>query len=267
MVGSPAANPATKHKSISVLLPHTISLEQSGDQEMVGAIFRIIRSSNSWRFKWHRIKPYMKTLLSRPTLPAPNQATILLSLYAPYDFWDENTIGSWVRAVSATPRSEDCFSVVETLLWLASRVHLRPHIPNEVWTWLKTEPPLPPVCVARSNGTAGNLVRYFRRLRDPDILKSYFILVWSEHDPLHDSGFAEVPTSIAWGLGGVWTQQHRVCLIQRLNHILGELDRGLEHFKLYEESITEDEIQGRKDQYGTLREILLEVHQTAMKPL
>lgn len=234
---------------------------------MVNALFSIARTSNSWRFKWSHIEPYMNTLLSEPTHPS-NQATTLLSLYAPCDFWDENTIHSWVAAVSATPYSEeDCSSVVETLSWLASRDHLRPHIPNDVWTWLKTEPPLPPACVARSKGTRGNVVRHVRELGDPDILKSYFVLVWSEWGYSFNSGFDEAKVSIVEDLGGVEMQHYREDLIQRLDHILGELDRGLEHLKQHEEWITEGTIQRRKEQYGALREMLLEADRTVVKHL
>lgn len=267
MVESPTIHPTSKHEPISALLPYAISLEQSGDQRMVDAIFRIARTSNSWRFEWDHIQPYINTLLSKPT-PPPNRGTTLLSLYAPCDSWDENTIHSWVAAVLTTPYSEeDCYSILETLLWLASRDHLRPHIPNNVWTLLKKEPPLPPMCAVRSNGTSGDLVRHVRALGDPEILKSHFLLVWSEWGPLPDSGLAEMQVSIAENLGGVGLQSHREGLIQRLDHILGELDRGLEHFQQHKHSITEDEIQTSKWQYRTLREMLVEVDRMTMEPL
>ena len=149
-------------------------------------------------------------------------------------------------------------SVVNTLLQLATSGAKQLYIPIEIWAWLKKQPSLPPVCEGRDWGTGQNLVRFVRGIGDLNILKSYFLLVWSEWNSLFDSGFVEMQVSIVEDLGGIGMQRHRQDLIERLDHILGELDRGLEHFKQHQWWAEENDVQRRKARYRTLREALLE---------
>lgn len=52
--------------------------------------------------------------------------------------------------------------------------------------------------------------------------------------------------------------------MQRLDHVLGELGRGLEYFTRYTTRYSdEDEIQASKDRYGKLKDVLLEVEREA----
>ena len=206
---------------------------------MANAIFDLSASSNPWRFMRSYIEPYAATLLKKTTLSSLHRATILLSPYVPPRQWDESMIASWAAAVSAVPYSEMVGrSMVNTVFRLASMETLQPYIPIGVWAWLKLQLSLPPVCVGRDSGNGQALVCLIRGLGDPDILKSYLFLVWSEWNAPDDSSSAEMQASIAEDLGGVGMQHHRADLIERLDHILGELDRGLEHLEQFKPGLT-----------------------------
>ena len=149
--------------------------------------------------------------------------------------------------------------VVDILLQLSSLDHLRPHIPIEIWAWLKQRPSLPPVCEGRNKGTQPDIVRHVRELRDPELLASYFFLVWSEWNDIRD-GVDEMKIAIERDLRGTEKQHHREELIQRLDHILQELDLQLERLGLYLMLQGRPRlINRRKEQYRMLREVLVEV--------
>ena len=268
MVGSPTASPTPKNKAIGALLPHAISLDQFGDQEMADAIIRFSRNTSRWRFTWRYVEPYTATLLDESTPPSLNRAITFFSPSVPWHHWNENTIARWAAAALAVPYSEEVgWSVVDILLQLASSDSRRRYIPTEVWTWLKKQSSLPPVCEGRDRGGVGDLVRHVRGLGDLDLLKSYLLLVWSEWNTPRGSGFVEMQASIAEDLGGIGTQRHREDLIKRLGHILAEIDRGLEHLKQYKPWIGEHCVIMRRGRYETLRETLLDVDRKAMETL
>jgi hypothetical protein len=222
---------------------------------MIDAILRIARVSNTYFLRSSRIWGQ----------------TPVITLISPYTYsypWDQNTISEWAVVVSAVPYSEEVgVSVVDMLLRLARRDTIRKYIPIDVWAWLKKRLSLPPECQGRDRGTGGGIVRHIRRLRDLDILKSYFLLVWSEWNFLEDSGFDEMQASIVEDLGGIGMQHHRTDLIKRLDQVLGELDRGWEYLNQAQWWITEDDVHKREEQYRRLREVLLEVDRGAMRIL
>ena len=268
MVESPGAIPSPKPKAISALLPYAISLDQSGDQEMNDATFHLAKISTPWRFRQHYIERYTIALLSEPAPPSLNRTTVHLSTYVPFGSWDEGMVSRWTAAVSAVPYSERVgWSVISTLLKLASSEVLRPCIPIDVWALLKKQPSLPPVCPGRDLGNVRAVIDHVRGLGDFDILKSYFLLVLSEWNALNHSNLAGMRLSITEDFGGIGMQHHRADLIKRLDHVLAELDRGLEHFRQYRPEFGEDDVQGRKERYGRLREGLLEVERKAMRTL
>lgn len=257
-----------KHKAISALLPYAIYLEQRGDPRIVDEILRVARTPSPEDSMWLWIEHYMVTLLSKSTLPSLNRAKILLSPYVPWGDWDKNMVVGWAAAALAVPYSEDYGQIIAgTLLLLASTVTLRPHIPDEIWSLLKKQPSLPPLSQGRDWATDSALVRHVRELGDLDVLKSYFLLVWSEWDALYPCGFVEIQASIVKDLGGIGMEHHRRDLTNRLDHILGEVDRGLEHFRQYKPWTGEGHIQTRKGQYRRLREVLLQEDQKAKKVL
>ena len=67
--------------------------------------------------------------------------------------------------------------------------------------------------------------------------------------------------------GRIGMGHHRVDLLQRLNHILRQLDLGLSYLQQYKPSLNEGTIQQMKEQYGKLNEVLLEVDGTATDKL
>ena len=128
----------------------------------------------------------------------------------------------WATAAPAVPHSKEVDQiVVEMLLKLGNFGRLRSYIPTEMWAGLKEQSSLPPLSEARHEGTRRNLVRHVQGLGDPDILKSYFLLVWSEWDVLYDSGFAEMQASIVEDLGGIGMQHYPGDLIRHLDYVLG----------------------------------------------
>ena len=157
------------------------------------------------------------------------------------------------------------------MLQIASIDDLRPHIPIDLWAWLKKEPSLPPICLGRSRGAERNVIRHVRGLGDPDLLKSYFLLVWSEWDTLSESGLEEMKDSIAEDLGGIFMQHHRWDLTRRLYFVFGALIRRGRLVGSYpmqgNKWVYPREIETRLSQNHALREILGELDQKARKDL
>jgi hypothetical protein len=69
--------------------------------------------------------------------------------------------------------------------------------------------------------------------------------------------FYDMEISIQEDFGGIGMGHHRADLLQRLDHVLRQLDRGLEYLKQHNPAFNEDYLQRMKDRYQYLREILL----------
>jgi hypothetical protein len=254
LVAAPPAYQTYELDAINALSPHAISLARSGDQAMIDAILRIARTSNTYVYR------------SGSTIWEPISTTTLISPYVRSYPWDQNTISEWAAAVSAVPYSEEVgMAVVDMLLRLALRNTIRRYIPIDVWAWLKKRLSLPPECQGRDEGTKGSVVYHIRQLGDFDILKSYFLLVWSEWNRLE--GFNEMRAILEQDVYGIGMHLYREELIKRLDHILGELDRGLEYIGQHQPMGWEPDIEWRKEQYRSLREALLEVERTMVDDL
>jgi len=257
-----------KRKAISGLFPYVLWQEQVGQQKMLDALSRAAMTSDSVRSIWLRVGPYLCTLCNNPNPPSLDQAIVLGSPHVSWRIgpYNENMVTRWAAAASAVPYSEeDGQSVVDTLLQIASVDSLRPHIPVDIWAWLKKRPTFPPVCHGRSEGTKGDVVRHVRALGDIEVLKSYFLLVWSEWDFVWVDGFGEMCTSIRKDFGGIRMEGHRADLIERLDHVLGQLNWGF--LKEHRPNLRERNIQRAKEQYGELKKVLLEVDREAMDVL
>ena len=220
---------------------------------------------------WPYIGTHITALFDESSPPSLNQA---ITLAAPCVPWSrdglntKNAVIRWATAASAVPYSEEvCQNVIKTLLKVSYYGLLRPHIPINTWAWLKRRPALPPVCWVRSNGSTGPIVHHVRGLGDIEILKSYFLLVWSEWDGLWADGFVEMEISIREDFGGIGMWCHRDDLIKHLDHVQGELDQGLEYLEQDNPWIDEGDIQQRKHQYSHLKNTLLEVDKRAMETL
>lgn len=239
---------------------------------MLDAIFGTIRASSSVRFLWKSVIPYIASVLDEPSHPSVNRAITLTSPHVPQEVWldNENRAARWLSAVSTVQYTEEIGqSVVDALLQIAHIDHLRPRIPIDVWAWLKKKPSLAPVCEGRFWGSGRGIACHVRALGDISILKSYFLIVWSEWGLVPDASLNAMGTSIREDFGGVWMMRHREDLIKRLDYVLGQLDLGLEleYFERIEPRFAESYIQEGKEQYGELKKILLQVDERAMKTL
>ena len=229
---------------------------------MLDMILHAARVSMWSGFMWRHTEPLVVTLLDEGN-PIPLKRAMILAL--PHVPWWQFTNGVhliqlWVTAVPAIPYAEDIGqSVVDTLLQIAFSDTLSPHVPADMWSWLNKRPSLHPVCWGRYQGTSRSVVRRIRRLGDIEILKSYFLLVWSEWDDLRSGGFSEMYTSIWEYFSGAWMGDHRQDLLRHLDRVLGQLDLGLEHLRQHKLSLDEDIIQQMKSEYGELKKILLKV--------
>jgi len=207
---------------------------------------------------WRHVEQYAGRLIHE----ASPRAIALVLPHTPR-YWQigtEESIQQWAAAASALTDSEEVAQdVVDTLLQIASHRELLSHIPTDTWSWLTKRPSLPPVCRGRSVGTRDHVVKAVRALDDIEVLKSYFILTWSEWDTLSDDGFDGICASIREDFGGIEKGHHREDLIQRLDHILGQLDRGLEYLKQHRSDFSRRDLQVMTQQYGKLREVLQEV--------
>ena len=262
----------SKCKAISTLFPYAIRLEKGGQQQMVDAILRAARVSESISegFKWRHIGTYITAVFGESSPPSLDRAITFSSPYVPWyeGSNSQHAVARWAAAALAVPYSEEVVqNVVNTLLRISDIGTLHSHIPIGIWEWLKKRPSLPPVCRGRSSGSWPSTVLYIRGLGDIEILKSYLLLIWSEWDCLNPAGLLEMQIAIREDFGGVTMWYHRDDLLERLDHVLGELDRGLAYFAQHKPQIDKDEIQKRKEQYGELKNVLLEVEKEMMKPL
>ena len=270
------ANPElvrSKGKAISTVLPYSVFLEQGGRPEMLDAVLDAFRASNSFRPIWGHAQPYLRSLLSRPNHPSLHQVITLIS---PYIDWasklcDESMVSRWVRSVAATSAAAYTEavgqSVVDTLLQIADVDHLRPQIPVDIWTWLKKLLSLPPVRRGRLHDTGFNIVHQIRGLGDIEILKSYFLFVWSEWNSLDYSGFDEMEIAISEDFGGIKMWCHREDLIERLDYVLGQLEQGWKFLQLRNSEANVWQVGRAKVQYTELKETLLWVDRNAMEAL
>ena len=257
-----------KRKAISALFLYAIYLAQDGQQGMADAFLRVSRASNSnhREFMWRHVGPYIVPLVGKPTTPSLDSIIILASHHVPWNNKrvNKDTVARWAAATSAIPYTEEVGqSVVDALLQIASVASLRPHIPIGIWAWLKRRPSPPPKCLGRWQGIQGNVICHVRALGDIEILKSYFLFVWSEWDPVKYSwrcgSLQKMLASIQEDFGGIGMGHHRKELINRLDHILGQLDLGLEHLRLRKPSLDDDDVQMAKEQYGGLKKLLLDI--------
>ena len=244
----------SKRKAITVLLPYAVLRERDGEPEMFDSILHAARGSRMSGFAWRYITRFVSTVFSQ----ASPRAIVLASPYIPWGRLTErgDLIQWWAATASAIPYTEEVAqSVVSTLLQVAHWDNLAQFIPVDLWVWLTKRPSLPPICEGRRTGTYGFVIKMIRALEDIEVLKSYLLLVWSEWDT--PNGFDEMCTLIREDFGGIGTGHHRADLIQRLDHVLGQLDRGLEYLNQQNHYLHEPDIQTMKALYGNLKGILL----------
>ena len=252
----------SKCRAISALLPYAVWQERDGQHETLDTIIRAARASRMRDFMWDDDNYFFSTLLSE----ASPRAVALVSPYINWRFLRDrgDLVQWWAATASAVPYTEEVAQgVVDMLLQIASEDRLVRYIPADVWSWLTKRPSLPPICRGRSWGTGALVVKVVRGLKDIEILTSYLLLVWSEWDT--PDGFDEMCTSIREDFCGIGMGHHRADLIRRLDHVLGQLDRGLEYLAQHDPELNEGDSRRRKDRYQKLGETLLEINNRTLQ--
>lgn len=205
---------------------------------------------------WHRVVLYISRLFNKQSPTSLNRVITLISPYVPWDgaLNDTTAVARWAAAAMAIPYTEEVGqSVIDTLFQIAFVDILRPHIPLDIWRWLKKQPPLPAIYHGKSKGGYENTVRYVCRLRDINILKPYFLLLWEDNYTPSFGDKDEMERSIRENFSGTEGKQHREDLIKHLDHVLGRLDQRLKSLP-YNTSLKEC-----KKRYTKLKGALLEV--------
>ena len=256
-------NIQSKRKAITAFFPYAVWRERGGDQKMIDAFLEAVKFSGSTTSLWHAITPFISTIFG-----AARPRTVVLT--SPHVSWHsipggENVVDMWATAVSEIQNAEGIEKgieeeVVDTLLHIASVDSLRSHITAESVSWLKKQPTLSPTCLGRSLATNKYVVLWLRGLRDIEILKSYFLLVWSEWDPIGSpDALSTMLRVLSWDFKGDESEGHRKDLVKHLNRVLGELDRGSGYLRQKKLWIDEDDVQRAKVQYEKLKENLVGV--------
>ena len=245
----------SKCKAITALLPYAVWREQDGEPAMLGTFICAAWASGMMYFTWHRIDRFAGTMLSE----ASPRAIVLASPHIPWYLLTDrrDLVRHWAAATCVVPYTEEVAQcVVDTLLQIASRKKLLPCITADLWMWLTRLPSLPPVCAGRYYATYPHVAKAVRKLGDIEVLKSYLLLTWSEWDALWNEGFAEVCASILVDFCGTRMKHHRVDLVERLDHVLRELDLGLEYLQERNSNLREYDFQQMVYQYRRLREVI-----------
>ena len=271
----------SKRKAINTLFPYAIFLEQGGQQQMINAILRSARVSDSGRltflearqvginaiisrvrsskfepsdsgkFLWGRVVLYISRLFEKRSPTSLNRIVTLISPYAPWDGALNNAtaVSRWAAAVEAIPYTDEVGqNTADAFLQIVNIESLRPQISIEMWGWLQRRSSPPPVCRGLQVAKRWTTFVHISRLGDVDILRSYLLLVWTESF-IHES-LGDVLSLIREDFGGIGKESYREELMERLDHVLGRLDQA-------EDSPFTREA---KRQYARLKEVLLELH-------
>jgi hypothetical protein len=271
MISDGAPGPIhSKHKAITALFPYAIWQEQDGQHRVLDVCLHAARASKKWNFLWYHIRELpVGRLLNGESPVSTKQAFVLMSPHLPwYESMDghEDWVQQWAAAASAVPYTDEIGqSVADTLLHIAYSTSLQPHIPIDMWSWLRKSPSLPLICAGRFLGCHPDVVRIVQGLGDIETLTAYLILVWSEWQ--YQYAIQETCALIRDDFSGIKMEHHQKKLLQHLDHVLGQLELGLEHLQQHSPRLDEYNIQLRLGQYRQLKEVLLEVDRKVIDAL
>jgi len=247
-----------KRKAITALFPFAARQERDKQYPILDVF---VKTSRACKLLWHHIGPFLETQLNGAGDFSLKRAIMLVSPYMPWGslLFSGDLAQAWAATASTIPKEEEIApSIVDTLFQIAYRDLLQSHKHGNVWSWLTLRPPLPPICGARFMGSHPNVVSMVRSLKDIEILKSYLFLIWSEWGSLRDEGFDNICDSIRDDFGRIEMCSDCADLVERLDQVLGQLNRGLEYLRQDTPWLDEYGFQKRKRQYGELKAILLE---------
>jgi len=250
-----------RHKAITALFPYAVWQERYRQHPMIfNTFFHAANALSLDTFLWHHIQPFMNTLLNDTSDASLKRVAMLASPCIPWDRGGfQGLVQAWMATASAIPKEKEVApNIVDALLRIAFFGLLPPGNHGNVWSWLTLRPSLPPICGGRYLGSCLGVMQQVRGLKDIEILKSYFLVVWSEWDSLWSSDPRAMCQCILEEFSGVEANSHRAELVQRLDEVIGELDKGLAYLQRDRPYLREDQLQTRKGQYEGLRKMLKE---------
>ena len=261
--------------AIRVLFWYAVHQERCGDTNLFDAILRLTgKQSNQNTLREPLWPSGMSKMLARASPRAIIHITPHLGLAEEQHSVARGLTFEWLAAVSVAPRTEEVSrSVVITLLQIAASGDLLPFIPADIWLWFNERPSLPPTYPADSRWKSDRrIVRTIRGLNDTGILTSYLIMVWSERENIYNDDYPEMRTSVREDFNGIGMGCHRAELIQRLDYVLGELDRRLARLDaekyLWRYEVEDREMpEVKREKYEELKRILQEADQEATEIL
>jgi Zn-dependent oligopeptidase len=98
-------------------------------------------------------------------------------------------------------------------------------------------------------------------------VKSYFLLVWSEWNLVDYYAYHEMVDSIKEGFGGIGMRKVRRDLIERLDQVLRQLNRGLEYLRQHNDQIGDNHVWDSRYYCGQLKAALLKLDSEEVSPL
>ena len=175
----------------------------------------------------------------------------------------------WIAAASELPDTHDvCESMVNPLLQMASEEGLLPYIPVVAWEWLKKRPVLRHGSRAFWRGGRESSLQTVRTLGDIELITSYLFVIWSEWNALEYSDCKGMQRLIREELNGIHAVGYRADLIQRLDYVLSQFDRGQEYLCSRESDFDDGDVfLSAKQKYEGFRRDLLELDEEAVKIL
>ena len=175
----------------------------------------------------------------------------------------------WIAIASELPDTHDARdNVVKGLLRMASQEELRPYLPVVAWEWLKKRPVLGCETGPFRYGDWESGLQMVQTLGDIELITSYLFVIWSEWNPLRCSDCEGMQRLIREELNGIHAVGYRGDLIQRLDYVLSQFDRGYEYLRSHQGGFEYEHVfLSAKQKYEGFRRDLLEVDEEAAKIL
>lgn len=258
-----------KYKTITTLFPYAARRGQEGDPRLLDAFLSAVRHfpcTSQWTRRY--IRPVIPRLLAEESSAVLKRVAVLALPHLELVWLDSNDIRTfidlWISAADALECTEAvCHAVVDVLLQMAFFRSVRAHITPTAWAWLNKRPSLPPRCRGRLLCSIGsNVLPAIRSRQDIGLLTSYLVTMWSEWDCAGEwafEGMCEVlREEFCRDGGGEVVRECRMDLIARVNWVLGELRRGLEHLRVMNPNMEPDEFEVIRERYRALKRILVQ---------
>ena len=262
-------------EAIRVLFWYAVHQERCGDKNLFDAIVRLAGKQFNQNTLRELLWPLgVSKMFTHASPRAIIHVTPHLGLAKEQISATQDLISEWLTAISVTPHTEEVArSVVIALLQIAANGDLWLSIPADVWLWFNERPSLPPPGSGDSWWKSDpGIVRTIRGLNNAEILASYLVMVWSKWEHIFNVDYPEMRTSVQDGFRGIGMGCHRVELIQRLDYVLGELDRRSECLDaeryLWRYEAEDHEVpEVKREKYEELKKILQEANQEATEIL